>query len=370
MSGRLDLEYAPLSFRGEAVVEFSIFLLPCFREGLAPSLAAFYEELIETTQLADRTGWERVWVSEHHFHYYGGASPNPAMALLALARETERIRLAAGVSLLPLHHPLRVAEEFAMLDQLSGGRLDFGVGRGYLPHEFAGFRRDPAQATARFLEAFEIVTQAWRGEPFEHHGSFYDIDRLQLPLRPMQQPPPIYMACSRTRESFEFAGAHGLRLMSNHYPQSLRDLTERLDWYKRAYAAGGHDPAQRQGMISLFLHIAPSEEQAIAEAMPAVQEHANLFRLLMSNDVWNRDYLGDASVFEFIAPGGDVVDAFRERTAVGTAEQVCERVQRYHELGYTEVSFIVRYGGLSHAQCLANIEAVNRLVRPRFQSAA
>lgn len=351
-------------------MEFSLFLLPCYREGLAPSLAHFYEELIDAAKFADETGWERVWVSEHHFHYYGGASPSPPLYLTALARETRAIRLGAGVSLLPLNNPLRVAEEYAMLDQLSGGRLDFGVGRGYLPHEFGGYNVNPDEATERFREAFDIVSAAWRGRPFEHRGRFYQIDKLQVQPPPLQQPPPVYVACTKTRESFEWAGAHGFGLLSNHYPQSFEDLTNRFAWYAQSYENAGHDPARRKAMIALFLHIADSEEQAIAEAKPAVQEHANLFRLLLARDVWNTDYLGDESVFEFIAPGGDITSAFRERTAVGTVDQVCERVERYRQLGYTEISFIVRYGTLTHQQCMANIETFNRDVRPRLQERA
>jgi alkanesulfonate monooxygenase SsuD/methylene tetrahydromethanopterin reductase-like flavin-dependent oxidoreductase (luciferase family) len=153
------------------VMKFSLFILPCYRPELAPSLGEFYEELAETVRYADGAGWDRVWLSEHHFHYYGGACPNPALLLTAWARETKRIRLAAGVSLLPLNDPVRVAEDYAMLDRLSGGRLDFGIGRGYLPHEFRGRNVAPADATGRFQEAFEVVTRAWQGERFSYAGT-------------------------------------------------------------------------------------------------------------------------------------------------------------------------------------------------------
>ena len=123
----------------DASLGFALFQLPTYREGFSQSLPAFYSELTEAVRVADRLGWQRVLVSEHHFHYYGGAVPNPAVVLAAWARETKNIRLAAGVSLVPLRHPLQVAEDYALVDQLAEGRFDMGVSRGFVPHEFEAF---------------------------------------------------------------------------------------------------------------------------------------------------------------------------------------------------------------------------------------
>jgi natural product biosynthesis luciferase-like monooxygenase protein len=341
-------------------MKFSLFVLPCWRPGISPTLARFYDELIEMVVLADRTGWDRVWLSEHHFHYYGGASPNPAILLTAFARATRAIRLGSGVSLLPLHNPLRIAEDFGMVDQLSGGRLDFGIGRGYLPHEFEGLGVAQAEATMRFQAAFDLIRRAWTGAD----------PGLEVHPRPHQAQPPVWVACSRTRESFEWAGERGLGLMMNQYPMSRAEARTRFGWYKDAYAGAGHDAAQRRAKMSLFLHIAPTEERAIAEAKAAVQEHANLFRLLITGDRWNRNYEGDESVFEFIAPGGDVRAALRERTLIGTPEQIIERIAHYRAEGFDELSLVVRYGTLPHAAALANIERFNAEIRPHFRARA
>jgi len=341
-------------------MKVSLFVLPCWRPGIAPTLARFYDELIEMVALADRTGWTRVWLSEHHFHYYGGASPNPAILLTAFARATRTIRLGSGVSLLSLHNPLTIAEDFAMLDQLSGGRLDFGIGRGYLPHEFEGLGVQQAESTQRFQDAFALIQRAWSGvDP-----------KLEVLPRPHQSSPPVWVAATRTRDSFEWAGTRGLGLMMNQYPMSRADSETRFGWYKDAYAKAGHDRAKRRAKMSLFLHIAPTEERAIAEAKLAVQEHANLFRLLMTGERWNTNYVGDESVFEFIAPGGDIRAAFRERTLVGTPEQIADRIAYYQAEGFDELSLLTRYGTMSHAAALANIEAFNAQVRPRLATRA
>jgi natural product biosynthesis luciferase-like monooxygenase protein len=351
-------------------MKFSLFILPCYRPGVSRSLERFYDELAEAVRYADATGWDRVWVSEHHFHYYGGASPNPALLLAAWARETRRIRLGCGVSLLPLNDPVRVAEDYAMLDRLSGGRLDFGVGRGYLPHEFAGRNVAPGDATGRFQEAFEIIAKAWRGERFTFAGRHHRVGPVAVQPTPTQSPPPIWVACSRTRDSFEWAGRNGFGLLMNQYPMSPAETAERFGWYRDAWDGAGRRRAGRDAMMSLFLHVADTEEQAVAEAKLAVQEHANLFRLLLAQDVENTDYVGDESVFRFIAPEGDVATAFRERTAVGTIAQIAERIARYRDIGFTEISFVVRYGALTHDQCMTNIARAGAEVLPRFRVGA
>ena len=174
-------------------MKFGLFMLPCFREGVAPSLADFYDEMSELVAVADETGWARIWISEHHFHYYGGASPNPAVQLAAWARETEQIRLGPAISLTPLRNPLHIAEDYAVVDQLSGGRLDFGIGRGYLPHEFAGHNLDPDQVSDMREEGFGIIRRAWAGETFEHSGNHYSFPKLRLHPLPLQDEVPIWV---------------------------------------------------------------------------------------------------------------------------------------------------------------------------------
>lgn len=349
-------------------MDFSLFVLPCYREGVSRDLACFYEEIDEAVRFADEAGWARAWVSEHHFHYYGGACPNPAVLIANWAGRTKRLRLGSGVSLLPLGEPLRIAEDFALADRLSGGRLDFGIGRGYLPHEFGGLGRTAAEATGRFREGFEIIRKAWAGEPFAYSGEHFSFDRLCVTPVPAQDPVPVWVACSRTRESFEWAGANGFNLMMNQYPMSWPEMEERFGWYVDAWDGAGHDPARRQAMMALFLDIDDTEEAAVASAMPAVQEHANLFRLLVGGDPWSTDYAGEASVFEFIAPGVDPVDLLRERTLIGTPGQIAERIERYRACGFTEISVVLRYGLLGHARAMRSLQRLQAEVIPALAS--
>ena len=349
-------------------MDLSLFYLPTYRKGFAASLNAYYEEMAASVRLADELGWARALTTEHHFHYYGGAVPNPALIMAGWARETKRIRLGAAVSLVPLRNPLMVAEDYALLDQLSGGRFDMGIARGFVPHEFDAFGIPQEETTERIAEALEVIQAFWAGEPFAHKGRFFTFDRLEPWPVPVQKKIPIWNAASNSRESFDNAGRRGFHLMMNQYPMTFESLAEKHGWYCDAYATAGHDPAKRKSMVAFMTYIADTEEDAIARAKAALQEHAGAFGKLMQGDQWNRDYEADESVLLRMCEGNDVRDVFRKRTLICTAEQAAERLAPYRELGFTEVSFVPRFGNLSAAQCTESIHRLTEEVRPQLAS--
>src|ERR671939_1828162 len=136
-------------------MRMSIFSVQDHYPGRERTLAELYRQVITQAELAEALGYDTFFVAEHHFHEYG-AVPNPAVMLAAMAQRTARIRLGSAISILTFHHPLTVAESYAMVDLLSGGRLVMGVGSGYLKHEFAGYRVDPAEKRERFDEHLEV----------------------------------------------------------------------------------------------------------------------------------------------------------------------------------------------------------------------
>ena len=166
------------------------------------STGDFYAELLEQAEAAEEGGFDSFWVAEHHFHEYG-AVPRPPILLSAVAQRTRRIRLGSGVVVLPFDHPLRVAEDYAMVDVLSGGRLNLGVGSGYLKHEYAGFGVDPEDKRAHFDEALEVLLRAWTGERVSYTGAHVGNGLAQVLLFDYSQLPiiPRYLArswCSAT----------------------------------------------------------------------------------------------------------------------------------------------------------------------------
>ena len=345
-------------------MDFSLFYLPTYRAGFAKSLNGFFGELTESVKLADRLGWARVLTTEHHFHYYGGAVPNPAVILAAWARETKHIRLSAGVSLVPLRHPLQVAEDYALVDHLSEGRFDMGVSRGFVPHEFEAFGVSQAETAERVMEGLDIIKKFWAGAPFAYQGKFTRFPTIEPWPRTFQREIPIWIAASNDLASFERVGAGGYRLMMNQYPMSFASLVEKHATFQEAYAKVGHDPAKRKSAIAFLVHLADTEERAIAEAKGWVQEHAAAFRKVQTHNEWDRDYTFDAATLLAMCEGNDVNDVFRKRTLVCTPAQAAERLAKYRDLGFTEAIFVTRYAGLPAAQERETIERLTREVRP------
>lgn len=345
-------------------MDLSLFYLPTYRQGFAPNLAAFYDEMTESVRLADRLGWARVVVSEHHFHYYGGAVPNPAVMLAAWARETTRIRLGAGVALVPLRHPLQVAEDYALLDQVSHGRCDLGISRGFAPHEFEAFGVDPGETADRVAEALQVISRFWAGEPFAFEGRFIRFARIDPWPKPVQRELPLWIAASNDRASFERAGGGGFGLLMNQYPMSFENLCEKHRWFTDAYERSGRELARRRSSVAFMAYLADTEERAIEEARGALQEHVTAFRNVQTRNHWDRDYEGDVSTLLQMCDSGDVRDVFRHRTLICTPQQAVERLSKYVDEGFNEAMLLCRFGSLSARQCLRTIERFTTEVQP------
>ena len=189
------------------VMEFGLFdQLPC-----APTqdVGARYNDIIAQGQLADRLGLDAVWLAEYHFNPRFSVLPAPLLLASAIARCTERVKVATAVNLLPLHQPVRLAEEWATLDVLSGGRAVFGIGRGSNPEHYSGMGIATEEGRPRFLEALDVVIKCWTEERLHHHGEFFQADDVAVVPKPVQKPhPPVYIA-SNSEDTFRWLGRWG-----------------------------------------------------------------------------------------------------------------------------------------------------------------
>ncbi|HKT19055.1 MAG TPA: LLM class flavin-dependent oxidoreductase, partial [Stellaceae bacterium] len=230
-------------------------------------LGSFYRELIDQAVLADRLGYESFFVAEHHFHPYG-VVPNPAVILAAIAQRTTRIRLGPAVTILPFRDPRIVAEDYAMLDLLSGGRLVLGLGSGYLKHEFAGFARDPAEKRERFDEGMALVKRLIAGERVAYRGKFNALDDVALNIRPVQPRVPIFVA-ALVREAAYYIGRQGNGLFTIPYGtlESIAELGPLVAAFAKGRAESGAAPMPHglaPHMATFHTHVAPSEVEAEA----------------------------------------------------------------------------------------------------------
>ena len=215
---------------------------------------------------AERLGMHSAWLGEHHFSTLGCLSC-PDVVLAYVAAATERIRLAPAVNVLPLHHPIRVAEQWATLDLLSGGRVDFATGRGYDKREYGPFKAPFEENTAAFAEGLDALMRLWN-EPgrVSHKGRFYEFEDVSITPKPVQAPIPIYVACF-SRPTVELAGRLGLNMVVAPFAAAMQfgGLDEIADVYGEACAKAGHQPGRL--VCSYFVHFAdtPAEDMAARE---------------------------------------------------------------------------------------------------------
>jgi alkanesulfonate monooxygenase SsuD/methylene tetrahydromethanopterin reductase-like flavin-dependent oxidoreductase (luciferase family) len=214
------------------------------------SQAAAFRDVFETAERAEAWGIDCVWLGEIHFTPTRSIISASLQVASAIAARTRRVRVGTAVQVLPLNHPLRIAEEVATVDHISEGRFEFGVGRSGVVRTYDTYGVAYAESQARFREALEIVRRAWTGEPFSYAGEFYRIENATVAPRPYQVPhPPIRMAAT-SDETFPAAGRLGLPIFIGLRSTEISDLQAQLAPYRRAWRDAGH-----LGEPSVYLRI-------------------------------------------------------------------------------------------------------------------
>ena len=211
-----------------------------------------YLLLLEAARMADRSGLSAVWTPERHFHPFGGLFPNPAVLGAALATITERIQIRAGSLISPLHHTLRIAEEWSVVDNLSGGRAAVSFGSGWNVDDFLFFPERYAQRQTHMYGQIELVRRLWRGEEIEETNCYGKPVRVSLYPRPVQAELPIWVTSSGHAETFASAGRYGANVLTHLIGQDLATLAGKIERYRTALFES-HGP-KVTGKVSLMLH--------------------------------------------------------------------------------------------------------------------
>jgi alkanesulfonate monooxygenase SsuD/methylene tetrahydromethanopterin reductase-like flavin-dependent oxidoreductase (luciferase family) len=342
--------------------------------GPAQDHAAIGEQL-EQACLADALGFDGVWLTEHNFT--GEAVYcDPIPFASALAVRTARVRIGFAVIQLALRHPVRLAVQLALLDNLCGGRLDVGVGRGsiYNEYEFVGYGLRSDDARARAAEALEVLTGAWTEAPFEYHGKYFDVSMPALRPRPYQRPhPPIWRSVV-TPASFLECGRLGLPIMTPRIP--LARLPERLALYEQGLVEGGHDPETRarlRARAAVWRHVYVGESEAEAEetlgaAVLHTREH-----MIHARTAYNPPdfHVDPAFLNPFTDPAVPHAEGVRwslETGALcGTAARVAEQVAALRDAGVGHLLCQLSFGYLPHERITASMRRFAEGVIPRFR---
>ncbi|MGZ6036806.1 MAG: MupA/Atu3671 family FMN-dependent luciferase-like monooxygenase, partial [Myxococcaceae bacterium] len=236
-------------------LDFSLFY---FAAAIGDTQGAPYRLLLEGARFADRHGFKAVWVPERHFHEFGGLYPNPSVAASAMAAVTERVEIRAGSVVLPLHDPLRVVEEWAMVDNLSRGRVGLSFAAGWQPNDFVLAPERFTDRRAHLVSGLETVRRLWRGEKVKRtNGAGVEVEVQTLP-RPVQPELRTWLTAAGNPDTFRQAGESGANLLTHLLGQNVRELAAKIALYREARARAGFDP----GTVTLMVHTFVGEDPA------------------------------------------------------------------------------------------------------------
>jgi alkanesulfonate monooxygenase SsuD/methylene tetrahydromethanopterin reductase-like flavin-dependent oxidoreductase (luciferase family) len=302
-------------------------------------LPQLYGEYLEEAVLAERLGFDAVWASEHHFSE-DAWNPSPLTFLAAVAARTERVRIGTYVLLLPLHNPVRVAEDIAVLDNLSGGRVDLAVGVGSAAAEFRTFGIPFRERLGRTFEALRIIERCFAGEQFTHRGKYYAFTDVRMTTTPVQKPgPPIWVA-SMGEQSVARTARRGYHLAAGAGRGHAR--------YEALLRQFGHDRSLRQvASIPLRLHLAETREQAWDEAEAGLHQVLHFYRTRVNSQAAT----SAAGVLADLPPVGalrQVPGIGHNGTPfiVGTCADAARALAAYRDLPLTHLSLNFHHPGM------------------------
>ena len=319
-----------------------------YREGQTQREAI--DAVLTTADLTETLGFDGIWLAERHFSPPGGAAlissigSAPLLLATAIAARTSRLRIGTAVLLLPLGHPVRLAEEVATLDHLSHGRLDLGIGRSSFPRAYDGYNIPYEESRARFREYLDIMRLAWTQPRFSYAGAFYTCQDLEVLPKPYQQPhPPLHQAAA-TRDTFKAVGTLGLSLLVALIGTPISELATVIAVYQAAWRTAGH-PGQGEVRLRLPIYVADTEHHAQADPHPGVMPYYERLR---------QGYLRSPQRFESTERTMRAAqlatltyeEILQERVVFGTPRQVTARLRTLQQaLGLAGIIIEPNIGG-------------------------
>jgi len=338
-------------------MRFGAHYLPTYVPELDGSVNQFYRLMFEQMEELEKLGFNDIWVTEHHFSGYGGTIPHPPTFLSAIARTTQRIRLGVAISVLPLHNPFEIAESYAMVDVISNGRLEFGVGKGSEAIEYKRSRVSQETSGVRMKEATEILRKAWSDEPVDFSGELFEYHDVHVLPKPVQRPhPPIWVGAAKSEDTFRWAGENGFHLMTLPYLYPTPDfLHKNIGVYREALAQSGHDVGAHEILGKFHIYVTDSLDQAVRETSPYLKNYHAVHKA--------------ADPDRKAGIGSDFVSQMEQGAIIAGDPQRCIDAIRHwqEEVGLTTLSGTFYFGGLPQELALRNIRMFAERVMPAFE---
>jgi natural product biosynthesis luciferase-like monooxygenase protein len=328
-----------------ADMQFSIYFFSADESALTENK---YELVLEGAKFVDRSGFTAIWTPERHFHQFGGLYPNPSVLSAALAMVTENIQIRAGSTVLPLHHPVRTAEEWSVVDNLSKGRVGICCAPGFHPNDFVFAPENFAKNKEIMFRNIQIVQRLWQGEPVSMCNGTRDNIRVKIFPKPIQPKLPIWISATGNPATFVKAGELGVNILTSLIGLTFDELAERIGLYREALVQHGHDPEEKK--VSLMIHTFMGEDiDAVKEKVREpycnyLRVHSSLITTMTqslgaSYDTRNAseddlDYLF-SSIFE---------RHLNTRVLFGTPSSCLPVVKRLQSIGVNEIASLIDFG--------------------------
>jgi alkanesulfonate monooxygenase SsuD/methylene tetrahydromethanopterin reductase-like flavin-dependent oxidoreductase (luciferase family) len=348
-------------------MEFGVFHEFPRREGTSDTTA--FAESFELVDRAEEWGLDVMWLAELHISPRSVLA-SPLACAAAIAARTKRMKIGTAVQVLPLAHPLRQAEEWATIDQISGGRLIFGVGRSGFARTYNAYGIPYAESRDRFAEALQIILKAWTEPSFSYQGKYTSVDNVTLTPKPFQKPHPPIRIAATTPDTFVTLGTQGHHLFAAVRLGTIADLAPDLQKYQAARKAAGHE-GHGQVFLRIPVYVADTEQQAIDEP----EQSLMTFYRNMATQLAQSASEAGANPNELREERSQALEALsyeaarREKVVVGTPEQVTRRLRELREeLGLSGILAELNCGGqIPHNQVIHSLNLLCNEVMPYFK---
>lgn len=351
---------------------FSLFY---FASADGASAADHYRLLMEGARFADANDFEAVWTPERHFHAFGGPYPNPAVISAALAASTSRLKIRAGSVVATLHHPARIAEEWALVDNLSGGRVGIAFASGWQPNDFIFNPDNFADRNGALKRTMDDVRALWRGEARSFPGPLGDVELKTYP-RPVQPELPVWITSAGNVQTFEEAGRSGANVLTHLLGQNVEEVAAKIAAYRRARTAAGHAGA---GHVTLMLHsfVGENADDVRSIVHAPLTEYLRTSTNLLKQYAWSfptfRQPVGAEAGKELELSGlsdaetdallEHAFDRYFETSGLfGTPEDCLPLIRRLRAIGVDEIGCLIDFG-VATDTVLASLPALDRLRR-------
>ncbi len=323
-------------------MNYSIFSVQDHHPSFKRTIPELYNQVLEQGILADKLGYDSFFVAEHHFHEYG-AVPNPAIFLSALAQHTKQIKLGPAISILTFHNPLTLAENYAMLDILSNGRLILGLGSGYLKHEFEGYAINPDEKRERFDENLFVFKQALSGQTLNFKGKFGSYNNVKTNVQVTQAKIPLYVAILRAEAAYHVA-KQGNNIICVPYA-SVNDFSEIKTLYTD-FRNGFSESGQKEpsALFAFHCHIAETDAQARKNAEEAFNLYVST-RLYAKLQTYNDVMQSGLHLF-------------------GSIETVADKIVELHKMGLDHLLLLKNFGMMKPELVKVSMKLFSEKIKP------